>query len=514
MTKKKNNSLRVEIPSLIEKMKFSSRPPSKNYKGVMGFVFVLGVDDRAQIQSLIREHAPDWQLKSLEEHVSREVIHFSGVKGPVWIFCRKKWQGPVSHGGRLEESAYSWHRDQLGGLLGFCRAYHVIVLQIQLISTDEYQEKGVLVGLDMSAYSYKNLVDGKAYDGPELYFAKALSASVVKEASAIAKSINLARHLVNSPPNELNPKTMTEFMSRLLKGTTGIQMEIWDEKRLQKEGMGLHLGVGQGSSTPPSLIHIRYRPTNSKRSKALKPVALVGKGVTFDTGGLDIKPSSSMRLMKKDMGGVATLSGVALWLSLAKPDVPVDVYLGLAENCVDGNSMRPSDILVARNGMSVEIHNTDAEGRLVLADVLDVAVTQKKTDEPAMVIDVATLTGAIKSTLGTDIPGLFSNDDALAESLNKAGASVGEPNWRIPLYSKYMRSMDSAFADMTNCSDGFGGAITAALFLEKFVRSKPWAHLDIYAWNDRAHGPLTFAGGNGQTVQTLVEFLSNRALKA
>jgi leucyl aminopeptidase len=235
--------------------------------------------------------------------------------------------------------------------------------------------------------------------------------------------------------------------------------------------------------------------------------------VTFDTGGLDIKPSSNMRLMKKDMGGSAALAGLAHWLGEAQISLPVDIYLGLAENSVDGKSMRPSDVLIARSGMSVEIHNTDAEGRLVLADVLDVAVTQKNADEPSQVIDVATLTGAIKAGLGAEISGLFCNDDSLAKELESAGQLAGEPNWRMPLYSRYGRNMDSSFADIVNCVDGFGGAITAALFLEKFIRGKSWAHMDIYGWNDRAQGALTFAGGSGQAVQTLIEFLQKKALK-
>jgi leucyl aminopeptidase len=217
-----------------------------------------------------------------------------------------------------------------------------------------------------------------------------------------------------------------------------------------------------------------------------------------------------MRLMKKDMGGAASIVGLATWVAEMKYPGPCDFYLALAENAVDANSFRPSDVCVARNGMSVEIDNTDAEGRLVLADALDVAVTQKGVDEPEVVIDVATLTGAIKVGLGVDIAGLFSNDDELAESLTTAGQRAGDLNWRMPLFDKYWGEMSSPFADCKNSGGSFGGAITAALFLQKFVRGKKWAHLDVYAWADKAQGALGAQGGSGQPVQALIEYLESR----
>jgi leucyl aminopeptidase len=255
-------------------------------------------------------------------------------------------------------------------------------------------------------------------------------------------------------------------------------------------------------------VHLRYRP--AKKSKR-KPLAFVGKGITFDTGGLDIKPSSGMRLMKKDMGGAASVIATALWVAESAYEHPCDFYLALAENAVDAEAFRPSDVFTARNGLRVEIDNTDAEGRLVLADGLDVAVTQKGADEPECVIDVATLTGAIKVGLGAEIAGLFSNDDELANALTRAGHRAGDLNWRMPLYDKYFASLSSPFADFKNSGEGFGGAITAALFLQKFVRAKKWAHLDVCAWTDKAQGALQATGGSGQPVQCLIEFLESQA---
>jgi len=205
------------------------------------------------------------------------------------------------------------------------------------------------------------------------------------------------------------------------------------------------------------------------------------------------------------MGGSAAVLGTAMWAVASGLKVNLDVYLALAENSVSDKSFRPSDVVTARNGMSVEIHNTDAEGRLVLADALDVAVKQKT--KPRAVVDVATLTGAIKVALGAQLAGLFANDSKLSSALSSAGSQAGDLMWSMPLYRKYSSQMSSNFADMVNATDGFGGAITAALFLEKFVADVPWAHLDIYAWKDAPDGCWLEAGGSGQSILALAAFL-------
>lgn len=207
--------------------------------------------------------------------------------------------------------------------------------------------------------------------------------------------------------------------------------------------------------------------------------------------------------MKKDMGGSAAVLGAALWASETGAKCNLDALLALAENSISGKSFRPSDVIRARNGMTVEIHNTDAEGRLVLADALDVAVSAK----PKYVIDVATLTGAIKVALGPGLAGLFGNSRPLVNALHKSGQQAGDLNWPMPLVQKYKGMLNSNFADMINATDGFGGAVTAALFLEKFVGEVPWAHLDIYAWKDAPDGAWCEAGGSGQAVACLAEWL-------
>jgi leucyl aminopeptidase len=234
---------------------------------------------------------------------------------------------------------------------------------------------------------------------------------------------------------------------------------------------------------------------------------LVGKGITFDSGGLDIKPSSGMRLMKKDMGGSAAVLGVMYWAASTGLKVSLDAYLAMAENAIGSNSFRPSDVITARNGMAIEIHNTDAEGRLVLADAMDVAATAK--EKPRYLIDVATLTGAIKVALGAQLAGLFSNDNRLSSSIGAAGIEIGDLSWTMPLFKRYNSQMNTIFADTVNAVDGFGGAVTAALFLEKFTRDIPWAHLDVYAWKDSSDGAWSENGGSGQSVLNLSRWLEN-----
>jgi leucyl aminopeptidase len=485
----------------------------KTAKGPAARVYVFGSLDEKRSQKLVGDLiarlAADWQKESLAKK-TKEVTHFSSADGPIWIIARKRAKTKADHQGRLSESDYAWYREQVGAVLAFCRSYEVSRAQFFWRQTNKEQELGALVGLNLAAYQYKthNAKDSLLVF-PQVFHDKLWSASDLKEVRARSWAINLSRHLVNCPPNEKNPKTYAQFVQNFFKDKKHLKCEIWNSTRLKKEKMGLHLGVGQGAAEAPCLIHLSYRPTTKVKAKTkLKPVVFVGKGITFDSGGLDIKPSSGMRLMKKDMGGSAAVLGLAVWAIESGYHGPLDFYIGLAENSVDAHSMRPSDVLTSRNGMKVEIHNTDAEGRLVLADVLDVAVTQK--EEPEVVIDVATLTGAIKIALGAEIAGLFSNDDKLAEDISKAGAKGGDLNWRMPLMQKYTGNMSTPFADIVNAVDGFGGAITAALFLENFVRGKKWAHLDIYAWNDKAGGSLAFSGGNGQGVQCLIEWLNLR----
>jgi leucyl aminopeptidase len=394
-------------------------------------------------------------------------------------------------------------RDAVGGVVSLLERMDIAHAEFEF-KLDEQALEAAILGLELALYRFKRVFKGEA---PKLRFhlrnrGKVLAAAALSEATTLGLAVNLARHLVNLPPNMLNPVTYADAVQKMFARQKNLKVEVWTEERLRKENMNLLLAVGSGSATPPRLVHIQYRPPGVKKN----PVAFVGKGVTFDSGGLDIKPSSGMRLMKKDMGGSAALVGVARWLSEAQPKVAMDFYLSMAENAVSSRAFRPSDVIIARNGQSIEIHNTDAEGRLVMADALDVAAKQK--DTPRHVIDVSTLTGAIKVALGAGIAGLFSNDAKLAAGLNQAGQKVGDLNWIMPLFQRYRGQLNSIFADQANASDGFGGAITAALFLEKFVNGLSWAHLDIYAWKDSADGAWLEGGGSGQSVLGLTQWLS------
>jgi leucyl aminopeptidase len=286
----------------------------------------------------------------------------------------------------------------------------------------------------------------------------------------LVDGVVLARELVNEPPNVLYPEEFARRAAQLRK--LGVVVEVLDVKAMTKLGMGALLGVAQGSARPGRTVIMRWN--GGKQGDA--PVAFVGKGVCFDTGGISIKGAASMEDMKGDMGGAACVVGLMHALAARKARVNAVGAIGLVENMPDGNAQRPGDIVTSMSGQTIEIINTDAEGRLVLADVLWYVAKKFK---PKFMVDLATLTGAIMVALGTEHAGLFCNNDELAERLLKAGLKTGERVWRMPLASEYDKLIDSQFADMKNTGGRHGGSITAAQFLQRFVDGTPWAHLDI-----------------------------------
>jgi leucyl aminopeptidase len=288
--------------------------------------------------------------------------------------------------------------------------------------------------------------------------------------SSVVDGVNLARDLVNEPPNVLYPEEFARRAGELRK--LGIDVEVLDVKAMTKLRMGALLGVAQGSARPGRAVIMRWN--GGKRREP--PVAFVGKGVCFDTGGISIKNAANMEEMKGDMGGAASVVGLMHALGSRKARVNAVGAIGLVENMPDGNAQRPGDIVTSMSGQTIEIINTDAEGRLVLADVLWYVAKKIK---PKFMIDLATLTGAIVVSLGNEHAGLFSNNDELAERLCKCGLETGEKVWRMPLAPEYDKLIDSQFADMKNTGGRYGGSITAAQFLQRFVDNTPWAHLDI-----------------------------------
>jgi leucyl aminopeptidase len=313
---------------------------------------------------------------------------------------------------------------------------------------------------------------------------------------AVAEGVYLTRDLVSEPPNVLYPESYAKRCAALTE--LGVKVEVLGEKEMKKLGMGALLGVGQGSVRESKIVVMHWNGATNSRAK---PLAFIGKGVTFDTGGISLKPAGGMEDMKWDMGGSGTVVGLMHALAGRNAKVNVIGIIGLVENMPDGNAQRPGDVVTSMSGQTIEVINTDAEGRLVLADVLHYTATKYK---PAFMIDLATLTGAMMVSLGQVNCGYFANDDALSDKIAAAGKATGEGVWRMPLGAEYNKQLDSDIADMKNVGPRWGGAITAACFLERFVGETPWAHMDIagMAWASK-DSPTVPKGGTGWGVRLL-----------
>jgi leucyl aminopeptidase len=331
----------------------------------------------------------------------------------------------------------------------------------------------------------------------------AIEVANLDRGKVIGESINHTRRLVNEPPSVLYPQTFADRAAALAK-ETNLSIEIWDEHKLAAENCRAILAVGSGSTKPPRLVILRYQGGGDQT-----PLALVGKGVTFDSGGLSLKPSEGMQSMKCDMAGAATVLGVLH--AIAKLGLRCNVIglCGLAENMVSGDSYKLGDVIQTRSGKTIEILNTDAEGRVVLADTLDVAVQMK----PAAIVDLATLTGACLVALGTEVAGLMTNDQSICDQVQAAAELEGEPVWQLPMFKLYNEKVKSKVADIKNIGEGrWGGAITAAKFLENFVDDVPWLHIDIagpaFADSPKPHRD---AGATGVMVRTLIRWIESRS---
>jgi leucyl aminopeptidase len=322
------------------------------------------------------------------------------------------------------------------------------------------------------------------------------AAEIFTARRAVAEGVAFARDLVNEPANILGPVEFAERVRELTR--LGLEVEILDVEQMTELRMGALLGVAQGSAKPARLAIVQWHGAKSKRAK---PLCFVGKGVTFDTGGISIKPGGGMEDMKGDMGGAACVAGLMMALAGRKAPVNAVGLIGLVENMPSGNAQRPGDIVTSMSGQTIEVINTDAEGRLVLADVLWYAQERFK---PKFVIDLATLTGAIMVALGKEYAGLFSNNDKLADDLMAAGEATAEKVWRMPLAKAYDKLIDSKFADMKNIGGRHGGAITAAQFIQRFIKDTPWAHLDVAGTAmDSGRNDINTSWGSGWGVRLL-----------
>jgi leucyl aminopeptidase len=314
------------------------------------------------------------------------------------------------------------------------------------------------------------------------------------------EAISMVRDLVNTPASDMGPAELAAAALEVA-ARHGADANVIVGDDLLDAGYPMVHAVGRASTREPRLIDIVWGEPDAPK------VTLVGKGVCFDSGGLDIKPSSAMLLMKKDMGGAANVLGLAHMIMDAELPVRLRVLIPAVENAVSGSAFRPGDVLNTRKGLTVEIGNTDAEGRLILAD----ALAEADEEKPDLLVDMATLTGAARVALGPDLPALFTPDQNLAEAIAAHGEAENDPTWRLPLWAPYARMLDSKVADLNNVSDGsFAGAVTAALFLQRFVTDTPsWVHFDLFAWNPKA-GPGRPVGGEAMTIRALYALVAER----
>jgi leucyl aminopeptidase len=366
----------------------------------------------------------------------------------------------------------------LAGKLNSASEAVTVMAELPEAAMQSAESAAIGSGIRLRAYTFDRYKTKKK-DGEDKTLRADVSIAVEDVAAArkafapdtdVVDGVILARELVNEPPNVLYPEEFARRAAQLKK--LGVDVEILDVKAMSKLGMGALLGVAQGSARPGRTVIMHW----NGGKKGDSPVAFVGKGVCFDTGGISIKGAASMEDMKGDMGGAACVVGLMHALAARKARVNAVGAIGLVENMPDGNAQRPGDIVTSMSGQTIEIINTDAEGRLVLADVLWYVAKKFK---PKFMVDLATLTGAIMVALGTEHAGLFSNNDELAERLTKVGLETGEKVWRMPLSPEYDKLIDSQFADMKNTGGRYGGSVTAAQFLQRFVDNTPWAHLDI-----------------------------------
>ena len=354
--------------------------------------------------------------------------------------------------------------------------------------------KSAAIGALIADYYYDKYKSEKKDRVHEITFA-GFSNEQVNEGIIFGETMKFTRDLANEPAQNATPSKLAEIAKNL----DGIETKIYDREECEKMGMGAFLAVGQGSAQPPKFIHMKYSCNNPK-----KRIALIGKGICFDSGGLDLKPPSSMLTMKDDMSGAACILGVMNALSKLQPQIEIHGIIAACENMPSGSSYKPGDILTAKNGKTIEVDNTDAEGRLTLADALCYAC-ELKVDE---VIDIATLTGACMVALGNTVSGIMGNNEELIQELIKTGEESGEKFWQLPMYKDYFNGLKSDIADMKNTGSRYGGASAAGVFLQEFVEGVKWAHIDVAgtAYLEKPQNEF-IAGATGVGVRTLLNYV-------
>ncbi len=388
------------------------------------------------------------------------------------------------------------------------------------LSTVQGQGKPVVIeavveGLLLASHPVRSYKSVKMRSGPGHSIllgtaAGRISSEAQHRGRAIAEATCFARDLINEPAAVVTPAALGEAALEMKK-ELGLEVRVLGKRELTKLKMGAILGVGQGSRNEPRMIEIVYRPTRGSRRGA---IALVGKGITFDSGGLSLKPPGNMEIQKRDMAGAAAVLGAMRAVAALKPAIEVRGYVASAENMPGGDAYRPGDVLNTYSGKTVEVLNTDAEGRLVLADALAWAARGAAEEPPRWMVDVATLTGAVTVALGRKVAGVMGTDSTLVRGLIDAGRAAGEPMWELPLVDEYASGLDSLFADLKNIGDGTAGSIFGGLFLREFVADVPWAHIDIaavaYADKPQPYVPRGAVGWGVRSLVGLVERLAGR----
>ena len=444
-----------------------------------------------------------------------EAEEFKAKAGTSKVIHTLKTEGPqrlLFFGlGKRDNAALSGLRDFVHGAVSTaggakCSHLGISVPEISGVSSEILGSQAMMAA-ELGRYGFdKYQKDAKPSTVEEISWHGLSAASVEKvaDAQAVAAGVARTRDLVNEPPGICNPDLILEHAQEIAK-LHGLDIKVRNREQLQAAGYGCLVGVSLGSDEEAYLIELTYKPAGTPRST----VALVGKGITFDSGGYDLKPAQFMLDMKTDMAGAATVLGTMDAIGAIKPDVEVRAYVPTCENLVNGKAFKPGDVLSSYSGKTVEIGNTDAEGRLILSD----SITYASERKPDFMIDLATLTGACVVALGEHTAGLFSPSEKIAAQLLESAAEMDESIWRMPMQKKLRKQLDSKIADIKNVGKRYGGAITAALFLKEFVgEGIDWAHIDIAgpAYSDAAGGSTPF-GGTGYGVATLVRFLQAHA---
>lgn len=481
------------------KIEFVKKHPSGSARAVTAFFIFEGGSAAAVLKSAD---------KTFPAKLSRQMERagFGGKLGQTLIVAAPEGFATeeIALTGTGSRDKWNEHNAELAAAYAFHAAKGAKALVIDVSAESPSIAAHAALGVRLASYRFDKYRTKQSPDARQTLTAvylvtrdPARAAKALKSLEGLAEGIFIARDLVSEPANVLYPAEFARRVKALSR--VGLRVEVLGEREMQKLGMGALLGVGQGSARESQLAILQWK--GAKNPKAA-PVAFVGKGVCFDTGGISLKPSDRMEEMIIDMAGAAAVTGAMYALAARKAKVNAVGILGLVENMPDGAAQRPGDIVKTMSGQTVEVINTDAEGRLVLADALYYCQSRFK---PRFMVDLATLTGVIMSALGTDIGGLFCNDATLTDHLLKASSVSHDKLWPFPMPEEYGKSLESRAADMKHVGDRFGGAITAAMFIQKFVNNTPWAHLDVgmTVWKSKSSVPTSPDGATGYGVRLL-----------